>query len=132
MALKGTGVDITLKKSNRTGRWDLTWGTDGNPEFSDDRSHLVLSLLLEFRGLWWADPDGRRGSTLYLIKQDVSGTLSQISQAVDLALQPAVDDGRLSSFSRRVKKLGPGKYDLQVLWTTPNGVKGSIPLTISS
>ncbi len=99
--------------------------------FNDTGENLVLSLLLEFRGQYWADEtNGRRGSTLHLIKQDVSTTSSAISQAVDLALQPAVADGRLVSFTRTVTRQGPGRYKLTVFWVMPNGAKGSTPLPI--
>jgi phage gp46-like protein len=128
----GTGVDISITRSGTTGRWDILWDATGNPQFADDRSHLVLSLLLEYRGLWWADPTGRRGSTLYLVKQDVAGTTSQILQAVDLALAPALDDKRLSSVTRTCQRLSPGKYKLVINWVTPSGVKGTIPLSLSS
>lgn len=133
MALKnGTGSDITPTRNATTGLWDLQWDATGNPVFGDDGSNLVLSLLLEYRGLWWADPTGRRGSTLYLIKQDTSGTQSNILQAVDLALEPALTDGRLLRVTRTCVRTQPGTYKLDIRWVMPNGVKGILPLSLST
>jgi phage gp46-like protein len=127
----GTGADIMIERNPTTGRWDFKWDSTGNPEFTDNGAHMVLSLLLEFRGLWWADETGRRGGTLYLIKQDTSGTLTQILAAVDQSLQPAVADGRLASFTRTARRISPGRYELNLTWIMPNGARGSIPLAVT-
>lgn len=133
MPLKSnTGADISIVRNTVTGKWDFIWDATQNPQFTDDGSHLVYSLLLEYRGMWWADQTGRRGSTLYLIKQDTTGTLSQILQAVDLALAPAIEDGRLLKVTRKCVRKGPGRYDLTINWNTPRGVKGTIPLSLSN
>jgi phage gp46-like protein len=132
MALKdGTGAQAALFRNPNTGLYDIAWDDSGNPIFDDTGEDLVLSLLLEYRGKYWADTtSGRRGSTLYLITQDTSATASQMMQAVDLALQLAVDDGRLVSFTRTAQRQGPGRYKLTVNWVLPNGVKGSTPIAL--
>lgn len=132
MALTGgTGSGLSLTRNPTNGRYDFSFDSTQNPAFGNTGEDLVLSLLLEFRGKYWADEtDGRRGSTLHEIKHDVAGTLSQILQAIDLALQLAVEDGRLASFTRTARRRAPGRYDITVNWKMPNGIQGSTPLSL--
>lgn len=132
MALtSGTGAGLTLVRNVDTGRYDFTFDSTKNPAFGNTGEDLVLSLLLEFRGKYWGDEtDGRRGSTLHEIKHDISGTLSQILQAIDLALQLAVSDGRLLSFARTCTRRAPGRYDVSISWKMPNGITGTTPLPL--
>jgi phage gp46-like protein len=130
MPLTSKGVDIALKRVPTTGKFDIDWDLTQNPSFTDDRSHLVLSLLLEYQGKYWADNSGRRGSLLYLVKQDVSATKSLLDQYVQDALSPAVDDGRLKSFTKSVKRDAPGRYTITLYWVTPDGVKGDTILSL--
>jgi phage gp46-like protein len=125
MAFTGTGRDITVKRSAVTGLYDqFEWDDSGNPGFSDNMSHLVLSLLLEYRGQYWADPTGRRGSLLHTVKNDTSTTQQRILSFAREALQPAVNDGRLYSIDVKAERLGQGKYQVSVYWVTPKGARG--------
>ncbi len=131
MPLPKGPAGLALTQNQNNGLYDMSFDSTGNPLFSDKGEDMVLSLLLEWRGKYWADAtNGRRGSTLHLIKQDVSATASTIMQSVDLALQLAVSDGRLKSFTRLAERKGPGRYKLTVNWVLPNGAKGSTPLPL--
>jgi len=131
MAFVNAGRDLALQRLDKNGRFTIIWDATGNPQFSDDGTFLVLSLLTNHRGMWWADESGTRGSVLYLIKQDTAGTASQITGAVDEALQPALDDGRLSTVTRSAVRKAPGRYELRINWTTPQGVSGSLILPLT-
>lgn len=130
MAFSNSGRDLALTRVAKNGKFTINWDATGNPQFSDDGSFLVMNLLVCHRGLWWADDKGTRGSVLYLIKQDTAATASLIVAAVDEALKPAVEDGRLSSVTRTATRKAPGKYELTINWTTPQGVSGSRTLPI--
>ena len=131
MSLPDAGRDIGLKRNVLNGLFDLDWSdVSGNPVFADDGSHMVLSLLLEYRGLWWFDSTGSRGSNLYLIKHDLATTASDIKAAADIALQPAIDDGRLRTVTTKCVRKGPGRFELSVNWVMPDQTTGFVPLTI--
>lgn len=116
-----TGDDLQLKLNPTSGLWDFWWDDYGNPAFSDNESHTVLSLLLEYRGLWWADVTGQRGSNIYTIKNDKKSTSSDIKGAADEALALAVQTGTIQSFTTTVTREAPGRFTLAVSWTLPGG-----------
>lgn len=130
MPFTNPGRDITLLRNKATGLFDMQWDSTGNPIYGDDASHVVMSLLLEHRGRWFADDTGKRGSNIYQLKQDVRATASLIKSYADEALKYGVQTGQLLSFENSVEKQGPGKYKLTVFWEAPNGETGYIPIPL--
>ncbi len=123
MAMKPAGGrDIDMVANPLTGRFDFVFDETNNPAFTDSDLHLVLSLLLEYRGKYWNDATGKRGSRLTLIKNDRSGTKADLEAAVREALAPAIADGRLRGLDTvTAVRNGPGRYDMLIFYRNAAG-----------
>lgn len=127
MPLTLPGSDVALVRNPSTGRFDLQFETTTqNPQFSDDQSHAVLSLIYERQGEWWADASGKRGSLLWTVKEDRKASASKIKGYVEAALQPLVDQGRIRNLAVTATRVKPGRIDLGITYLSPSGLPVSI------
>ena len=115
-----------MARNQAVGRLDFDWDETGNPRFSDDNVHRVLSLLLEHRPSpgspgWWADETGRRGSLLYTAKNSKRSTPSEIEAMARDALQKAVEEGWISDVSVRAHTRPAERAHIEVRWKNPSG-----------
>ena len=95
MSFTAIGADITLLRNPGTGKFDFQWDTSQNPVYGDDLSHIVLSLIYERKGEYFADLSGSRGSYLWSLKDLRKSTPSKIKGYIEDALQPLVDQRRI-------------------------------------
>lgn len=111
------------------GKLTIAWDTSGNPAFGDDETDAIMSLL--FEAPYWADPSGKRRSLLPNVKTKDASTPGLIQQYTLDALQPIVDNGRISNVSAVVVPSGTG-YELAISYQKRNGKPGSlsVPLTV--
>lgn len=115
------GADVTLVR-RPSGKFDLVWDDDNELTFTDDESHAVLSLTLERRGEWAADPTRARGSFVYKLKQDVLATPSQAVAYIRDALKPLEESGRITLdpvTGVTAKRVRPGRIDPTINYQTP-------------
>ena len=127
MPITTTGRDIALARNLGTGKYNFKWAADGNPTFTNSCEHPILARLYWHLAQWFADTNGMLGSRLYTIKHDLQATKSQLEEYSLAALAPMVTDGRLlapPALSAVATRLAPGKYDLQIYYTTANGQSG--------
>lgn len=110
------GRDITLERNPATGLHGFAWDSSGNPEFSDDMSHAVSSLIVEWRGKWWADDTGRRGSNLYLLTEIRKASTDEARVYVEEALDPLVKDGSISDLVVKASRPSPTRIDLSITY----------------
>jgi phage gp46-like protein len=115
------GRDIALDRNPATGLFDLAWDETGNPAFTDDESHTVLSLLLEKQRGYWADKTGRRGSLLHTVKHDRAATASQLTGYTTDALDSAVEDGRINEVQAQAERVASGRFALAILYRPRRG-----------
>ena len=121
--------DVKLVRNEATGRFDLSWDSTGDVEFTDNESHAVLVCLIEWRAKWWADRDGTHGSQLYKVRSLTKGTSSQVEAYAREALQGLVDANRITITNLVAKSdKNNGRLWLTVDWTTPTGATGHLYL----
>lgn len=138
MALTSVGPDIEPKRLD-TGKFDFDMSTSGsnkgNPKLGGSRTHAVMTTLFSWKrgrragdtvdqgGYYW-DASGRRGTLLWTVLYDRQSTRSQLIAAAEDGLQQLVDQKFITSFAqpeaRRIG-VGPGKWGLSVVWSTPSG-----------
>lgn len=148
MAFVATGDDIALRRNQSNGKWDFDWETDaatgnkGNPRFDNTRKHSVMVTLVckkrgkrpgsnvEEGGYYW-DTSGTYGTLLWTVIWDRMATESQLTSYAQGAGQQLTDVKKISSFSARARKLGPGKWVLTTTWTVPgDSAEESVSLTL--
>lgn len=136
MALQFTGRDVALVRNDATGRFDLSFSSSGpnkgNPILDDTRTHAVLTTLLSWKrgtrpgaktpegGYLW-DVAGRRGTLLWTVLQDRLATTSQLQAFAEDGGQQLLDLKQIGSFSARAFRIAPGRFRLDVAWSTPSG-----------
>lgn len=142
------GADVALVGSQRTpGRMqaviDSTGPNSGNPRFTNDREHAVLTTLMSKRrgrspgaqqeqgGYYW-DPTGLRGTLLWTIKLDRLATRSDLLAAADDAGQQLVNAKLIKTLVGSAERvLGErGKWRLTVSWILPNGTQPTRTITV--
>jgi phage gp46-like protein len=123
MPFRGPGADIALVRTPN-GKFDFDWDSTGNPRYTDDNVHRVMSLLIEHRAFpgspameaspgWFWDRVGDRGSLLYTVKNVRRSTPSELEAYATDALKKAVAEGWISDV--QVKAYVREKR-LQVSW----------------
>jgi phage gp46-like protein len=123
-----TGSDIAPLRNPSTGKFDIQWDATGNVLFDDTQEHAVLSLMLGRKAQYWADQTGVRGSYLYVVKEDRKATPSKMQGYVVDALQPLIDNRTIlapqgqQTVAVTATRVKPGRIDLAVTYTTPQGV----------
>jgi phage gp46-like protein len=138
VALQFTGSDVALVRDEATGRYDLAFSTSGpnkgNPILTSDGTHAVLTTLLSKKrgvrggspnaeGGYFGDPSGRRGTLIWTISQDKLATPSQLKAYAEDGGQQLLDRKMIGSFTASAVRVAPGKFRLNVTWTTPSGSK---------
>lgn len=148
MAFVPAGVDVALVASQRTpGRLnfviDSVGPNAGNPRFTNDREHAVLTRLMSRRrgrapgaqqeqgGYYW-DATGLRGTLLWTIKLDRLATRSDLLAAADDAGQQLVNEKVIKTLVGSAKRvLGErGKWRLTISWLLPNGTQPTRTITV--
>jgi phage gp46-like protein len=132
-----SGRDVAMVRDLVTGRFDFDWDATGNPRYSDDCVHRVLSLLLEHRPSpgfpgWWADDTGKRGSLLYTVKNVRRSTPSDVEAFASDALQRAVDEKEISDVVARAFLKPVGRARVEVSWKTPGGRPASVAVALGA
>jgi len=131
MPFTGAGADLKPVRNVANGLFDWDWDTTGNPTFTDDGTHAVLSLIKERRGQWWADATGQRGSLLYTIKNIFSRTTSEVVAYINQALQPLLDSGYLATLSVTAKRTGVSRIEANVTFTRPGQAPQTVRVPVS-
>lgn len=116
MAFINSGKDLAIACNPVNGRVTFDWDDTGNPRFTDSEEHAVFGLLAEFEGQWWADPTGKRGSKLYLLREERGQTGKTIESYVWAALRPLEQQGRITVKSVKASKIGE-RWWADVRWT---------------
>lgn len=126
------GRDAALTINPATGKFDLSWGPDGNPIFDSTEVHRVASLLLEHRAAWIVDTAGNRGSLLHTLRELRRRTPSQAEAMALEALAKAVNDGAIDNVDARARKVTTyGRLTLDIKWrVVKTGVQSSLTTTI--
>ena len=127
MPFTSPGQDVAMRRNPSTGKLDFDWDATGNPRYSDDNVHRVLSLLVEHAPSpgepgWWADETGKRGSLLYTVKNVRRSTPSDVEAMCVDALQKAVDEGWVSDVSARATLRPVDRARVEVSWKNPGGI----------
>lgn len=123
-----SGTDIAPLRNPATGKFDIQWDATGNVAFDSTQEHAVLSLIIERKAQYWADTTGVRGSYLYAVKEDRKATPSKMQGFVVDALQPLIDNRTIlppqgqQTVAVSATRVKPGRIDLAVTYTTPQGV----------
>jgi hypothetical protein len=135
-----------MRRNPATGKLDFDWDADGsnagNPKYSDDNIHRVLSLLVEHRPSpatpdgpatpgWVWDRTGQRGSLIYRVKNIRRSTPSQLEAYALDAMQKAVDEGWISNPSAKAYLSPATSARLEVSWHNPGGRPMSIRLPLA-
>lgn len=125
-----SGRDIALLRNPATGAFDsFNWDATGNPTFDDSDSHTVLSCLYETE--YWANP--QRLSRVPLIKQDKTGTDTDIVSAVQDALAFAIKAREIGSLvSVQATRRAPGVYSVLIVYKNRAGHIQNVRLAIGS
>lgn len=123
-----TGRDVALLRNAATGAFsDFNWDPTGNPSFDDTDAGVVLSHLYESE--YWANP--LRGSKLFDVKLDRTGTDVQLTAAAESALSPAVRAGQIRSATvQPAQRIRPGSYRLLVSYQSRDGHQQGLRLPI--
>jgi len=148
MAFVATGNDIALARNQSNGKWDLDWetnvttGNKGNPRFDNTRRHSVMVTLVskkrgkrpgsqvEEGGYYW-DTSGTYGTLLWTVIWDRMATESQLVSYSQDAGQQLSDVKKISTFSARARRLGPGRWTLIATWTVPgDSAEENVSLTL--
>lgn len=123
-----SGRDIQLVRTPATGAFDsFNWDNTNNPTFDDSDQHIALSYLLETE--YWGNP--QRGSKVPLIKNDRTGTDTQLQAAAEDAYTPALNAQQLRSVTISVQKKAPGSYALSVSYQNRSGHQQNLRLPLS-
>lgn len=135
MPFTAKGQDVAMRRNEAVGRLDLDWDATGNPRYSDDNVHRVLSLLLERRpspGLpgWWADETGERGSLLYTDKNLTRTTPSEVESHCRDALRKAEDEGWVSDVRVKAFLRPADRARVEVAWKNPGGKDEAVRLAL--
>lgn len=116
MPFTNPGRDLAIVTNPSNGRISWEWDETGNPRFTDTEEHAVFGLLAEFEGQWWADPTGKRGSKLYLVRNEFAQTATTIESYVRAALTPLEQAGRI--VIKSVKATKPNdRWWVDVRWS---------------
>lgn len=118
MAFTNPGKDMAIACNPVNGRITFDWDATGNPRFTDSEEHAVFGLLAEFEGQWWADPTGKRGSKLYLLKEERGQTAKTIESYVQAALRTLEQQGRIVLKVVKAHKIGE-RWWAEVRWSRP-------------
>ncbi|HZU84528.1 MAG TPA: hypothetical protein VE987_16475 [Polyangiaceae bacterium] len=129
MPFTRAGSDIAMRRNPATGKLDFDWDETGNPRYSDDNVHRVLSLLIEHRPApgpdggpgWIWDRTGKRGSLLYTVKNVRRSTPSQLEAFGMDALQKAVDEGWIKNPTVKAFLQPATSARLEVSWQNVGG-----------
>ncbi len=140
MPFTNPGSDIAMRRNPATGKLDFDWDETGNPRYSDDNVHRVLSLLVEHRPArgpdggpgWIWDTTGKRGSLLYTVKNVRRSTPSQLEAYALDALQKAVDEGWIAAPTAKAYLAPVTAARLEVTWQNPGGRPAAIRIPIAS
>ena len=119
MPLSDDGADVALIRNPLNGRFDLDCGMRGNPVYDDSETHMVLSLVLEWQGKWWADQTGKRGSRLYLLRNDTRTTRTELIAMVQEARPRSLTAA--SEVVVTADRVAPGRYAFDIRWKTRAG-----------
>jgi len=126
MPLSSVGSGFALVDAGN-GKVTVSW-VGGNPAFDDSQGETVFSLLME--SAWFGDRQKKRRSRLSTIKTRDSSTPGRIVEYARDALQPAIDDGRLTSVSPSVVPTTTG-YLLTVAYVTGSGKQAAVTMPLS-
>lgn len=123
--------DVLLQRLPDRGVWDLVKGADGDVASTDSEMHAVLTQLLDFaaspgRAGWIWDEEGTHGGLLYLVTEDTPAMRSAFEVYARTALQPLVDENRISGVTAKVQQSAPGRLDGVIGWLTADGVERSV------
>ncbi len=127
------GSDITLSQNPVTGKFDFSWTASNDVAFDDTEAHAVVSLLVERRGLWHADPTRQRGSNLLAARSILARTASETKADAEQALQPLVVAGRifaLPSVPLVQTAIQGARLLMTVTWSTPRSASTSIVISL--
>lgn len=131
MPFTRTGSDIALTRNPATGKYDFTWGSDGNPDFDDTEHHRVLTLLVSRRGQWVADTAGTRGSRIHEVREIRRTAPSLLESYADEALEKAVAEGKIQNVVAKATRSSPSRVDLDVQYERPGGKPQSVRRSIN-
>ena len=125
------GRDLTPLRNPSTGQFSLfDWDTTGNPAFDDTGAYAVMSVLLEELEGYWADPTGKRGSTLHKAKMDITGGPAAVKADAERALAFLVASRQITSATVSVVRVKAGRYDILVNWVNKRGQSQAARLPI--
>lgn len=136
------GADIAMKRDPSTGRLTFDWDETGNPRYSDDNVHRVLSLLIEHRAAsetpesnggpgWIWDTDGTRGSLLYTVKNVRRTTPSQVEAYALDALDLAVKQGKIRNPVVKAFLSPVSRARIEASWQNPGAPSARAILSLS-
>lgn len=90
-----SGSDISVAVNPVTGKLDFVWDAGSDLQWDDTRAHAIVSLVVERRGLWWADATRKRGSRLLDAKVLLQRTASEVKADLEQALKPLLTSGAI-------------------------------------
>lgn len=90
--------DLALTARNpKTGRFGFAWDPKTKDVvFDESEMHAVMSQLTSARAQWWADTTGTQGSDIKKITHITASTTSDAIAYARQALQPLVDQKRIT------------------------------------
>jgi len=109
VALPGGKVDLVL---------DRAGPNKGNVRFDRTAAHPLFSRIFSRKGLAYWDASGQRGTQVYTVKDDRTGTPSRLHSYVEDGCGQAKALRLISAY--RVKVSKPGRfYQIDVEWQVP-------------